>query len=565
MSAVGATLDGSGPPANAATAATLPELLDVATGATLNPDDPESQRFISGISAPAAAHLPVTNWDRYDLLRLLGQGGMGAVYEARDRKLGRIVALKFIRGNDEQMSVRFLQEARTQSKIDHPGICKVYEVGTVDGKPYIAMQFVDGVSLAQLATRLSLNEKVAIMRDTAVALHAAHELGIIHRDIKPANIMVETRPDGYRPIVMDFGLAREATENRGLTESGTVMGTPAFMSPEQARGEVRLLERRSDVYSLGATLFELIAGEPPFNDESVVNVLLKVLTQEAPALSTKVPDLPKALDIITSKYPQQRYQTAAALAVDLSRFLEQKQIVGRKVSLRSRLLWKAKTNRPLAAAVLGFLLTVLGFTGWGVRTYVQNLRRERAAKRQAELAQRLGQEMKDMEWLLRTARGMPLHDLTREKKSYVLDGRRFETGRFTAMPGAVAICSNEDQSTPTALHEFGHAASDVRTSIGDLYDDGGRGRVLINKRFRNLATDAVPPSFCVYEGKTFATAPDRWPNKGYQRFTSYHPARAAPEFPNIMDRHQVLGKRACRFDLMTAKWFADRLDFKTAR
>ncbi|HKY94543.1 MAG TPA: hypothetical protein VJL84_04520 [Kiloniellales bacterium] len=158
-----------------------------------------------------------------------------------------------------------------------------------------------------------------------------------------------------------------------------------------------------------------------------------------------------------------------------------------------------------------------------------------------------------------------LDDLRRTKKTYELDGNRFEIGRFTQSPGVVTLCSNVDQSMPTALHEFGHAASDARTFVDDLYDNDGLGRRLINKKFRALATDPLPPRFATYEGRAFASATDRWPNKGYPPFTSYHAQRAVPQFPNIMDQYKGLGGRRCRFDLLTQQWFADRLDFKTAR
>ncbi len=141
------------------------------------PSAPMSAR--SGAGAYSA--FPVLDWDRYEFISLLGQGGMGAVYKARDRRIGRVVALKFIRGGDERLTQRFMQEARAQSRIEHPGICKVLEVGEVDGKAYIAMQFVDGPSLLEAKDKLSLLEKVDLIREAADALHAAHELGIIHR------------------------------------------------------------------------------------------------------------------------------------------------------------------------------------------------------------------------------------------------------------------------------------------------------------------------------------------------------------------------------------------------
>ena len=137
----------------------------------------------------SASGFPATSWDRYEFLSLLGQGGMGAVYKARDRRIGRLVALKFIRGGDERLTQRFMQEARAQARISHPGVCKVLEVGEVEGKSYIAMQYIEGESLQQAKPKLSLVDKVQLVREAAEALHVAHDLGIIHRDIKPANIL----------------------------------------------------------------------------------------------------------------------------------------------------------------------------------------------------------------------------------------------------------------------------------------------------------------------------------------------------------------------------------------
>ena len=226
---------------------------------------------------------PVENWDRYEFVSVLGQGGMGVVFKARDRRLGRVVALKFIRSSDADMVARFQREARAQARIDHPAICKVFEVGEVDGKAYIAMQFVDGQSLEGAFARLRLPEKVQLIRDAAEAIHEAHRQGIIHRDIKPANIMVEQAADGrLRPVVMDFGIAREGTQNSGLTEAGMVMGTPNYMSPEQASGAIEQIDRRSDVYSLGATLYELLTDRPPLIGDGIVDVLFKVVQVDPP-------------------------------------------------------------------------------------------------------------------------------------------------------------------------------------------------------------------------------------------------------------------------------------------
>ena len=232
--------------------------------------------------------------------------------------------------------------------------------------------------------------------------------------------MVERKPDGgYRPVVMDFGLARDANESAGMTESGAVMGTAAFMSPEQARGDVRRLDRRTDVYSLGAMLYDLLTGRPPFVADSMADTLIKVMTEEAPSLRSHLTSAPDALDTIVSKClnkeAEERYATAKELADDLGRFLENKRIVGKKVSLLYRLRWRAQRNRPLVAVASALMASLLLLAVYGVRTRIQTLKKERMSRQQAELAQRLGQEIKDMEWLLRSARQLPLHDLSREK------------------------------------------------------------------------------------------------------------------------------------------------------
>ncbi len=379
---------------------------------------------VSGGSSPSQSGVfPVASWDRYEFLKLLGRGGMGAVYKARDLKIDRIVALKFVRGDDEHLLARFLQEARAQARINHPGVCKVLEVGEVEGKPYIAMQFVDGLSLAQARQVLSMEEKAAVIRAAAEALHAAHQAGIIHRDVKPANIMIEKRADqAWHPVVMDFGIAREGTDT-GITESGAVLGTAAYMSPEQARGDVRSLDRQTDVYSLGASLFDLIAGRPPFVAVNMADTLLRVMLEDAPSLRSLVPSVPTALDTIVSKClakeRTERYSTAQDLADDLGRYLARESIVGNKVSLLSKVRWKARHNRQLAIAASAFVASVLVLFGYGVRTWMKTKRTEELFKQRTEqqsrLAQKLGQEITKMEWLLRAARELPLHDLEREK------------------------------------------------------------------------------------------------------------------------------------------------------
>jgi predicted Ser/Thr protein kinase len=444
-------------------------------GAALDSSSGDSRPL--GPSASQSGVFPVASWSRYEFLGLLGRGGMGSVYKAMDRRIHRLVALKFVRGDDEHLIKRFLQEARSQARIDHPGICKVLEVGEVEGKPYIAMQFVDGQSLQQAKQALSQDEKILLIKESAEALHAAHQAGILHRDIKPANIMIEKRSDGaWHPVVMDFGIARDSNDT-GITESGTVLGTAAYMSPEQARGEVKRLDRRTDVYSLGATLFDLLAGRPPFVAASTADMLLMVMMEEPPALRKLVPTVPESIDTVVNKClakeALQRYQTAQELADDLGRCLAKESIVGGKVSLVSRLRWKARHNRSLAVAATALVFTLLLLIAYGVRTRLQTARMARQAKEQteqlrhraelqAQLTQRLGQEISKMEWLLRSARQLPIHDLEREKgmvrqRMATLQSELHGYGELAAGLAHYAIGRGH-----LALHEYAESLAELR-------------------------------------------------------------------------------------------------------
>lgn len=371
---------------------------------------------------PGSRKLPfVAGWDRYEVLSQLGRGGMGVVYRARDRRDDRIVALKFVLEADPQTSKRLLREAQAQARINHPNVCKIYEVGEVQGHAYIALQYIDGVPIHEAREEMGLDASVAAIRDVAWAVHEAHRLGIVHRDLKPGNILVaRTAAAGWIPYVMDFGLAREMLAGAQLSNSGVVLGTPAYMAPEQALGSA-LLDRRSDVYSIGATLYELLTGQPPFEGDSVPTLLRQLASHDPPPLRTLVPELPVALETITlkclEKDPARRYASASALANDLTRYLDGMPILSRRPSPLRRVQRQLKKHRGWTAFSAGILVATCIAMLLGVNACVQSQRREEAAARRARLAERLGGEAQQIESALREAYLRPLHDLRPDRQA----------------------------------------------------------------------------------------------------------------------------------------------------
>ena len=358
--------------------------------------------------------LPLQDWERYRIVEFLGAGGMGTVYKARDPRLNRFVALKFIResvqGSD--LAQRFNREARAQASIDHEHICKIYEVGEVEGRPYISMQYIEGETLVRSRDEMTLPHKVKVIKEIAEALHAAHRHGLIHRDVKPGNIMVERLPDGgWRPYVLDFGLADELQASGTMT-SGAREGTPAFMSPEQARGEMQLLDRRTDVYSLGSTLYDLLCGQPPFGKGSNDEILLSLLVSDPKPIRQVKRSIPSDLEKICMKClekdPAERYESAKALADDLQRYLDDEPITA-KGGFFYWLRKKAQKNKLLVGSLTFATLAILTGLTMGIRT------RYEAAK-QASEAQRFGQTVKEIEMFLRYAYALPLHDTRLEKR-----------------------------------------------------------------------------------------------------------------------------------------------------
>jgi len=352
------------------------------------------------------------NFGPYLIQSILGEGGMGRVYRARDTRLDRLVALKQIKISEPELVQRFLGEARAQARVDHEHICKVYESGEIDGTPYIAMQYIDGRELKEAAAEMSVEEKSIVFEKIADALHAAHRAGLIHRDIKPSNIMVERLEDGpWKPYIMDFGLARDL-ESQGHTVSGTILGTPCYMPPEQAQGNMASMDRRSDIYSLGASLYEVLGGSPPFKGKGVVEILTKVVQDDPAPLKTLNPHIPRDLETIVStcmeKDPDRRYDSAKALSMDLRHFLDGDPIDAHPAGILYRISRKIRKHKflSLVVALALFITSILSL--WLIRS------RWEAAER-SRLTHRYSQEAGEMRAIMDRAVLLPLHDINQER------------------------------------------------------------------------------------------------------------------------------------------------------
>lgn len=390
----------------------------------------------------------------YEIQELLGKGAIGLVFLAYDHRLTRRVALKLLRTDDPEAAERLLGEARAQARVDHENVCRVYEAGEIDGHAFIAMQYIEGRPLGAAFREMTLEEKVATIRRVAEGLEAAHAQNLIHRDVKPGNILVERTPRGeWKPYILDFGLAREQAAP-GETTTGEVKGTPSYMAPEQVTGQVHSLDARTDLYSLGATFYEGIAGRQLFPDTTGgLAVMLKVLSEHPEpvrAVDRSVPvDLESIIMRCLEKEPARRYASAGALAEDLQRFLDGEPVSARPIGPLRRLGRRLRKRRvPLLIAALAATVAVSA----ALLVFSQVRARDKA-----RLMDEYRRDVRYVEELLGDAYRAPLADVTpvkdevRARLAEVerrLDGR----GKLARGPGHFALGRGY-----LALHEYARA------------------------------------------------------------------------------------------------------------
>jgi serine/threonine-protein kinase len=410
-------------------------------------------------SVPPPAGLPRV--PGYEVEAVLGRGGMGVVYRARHLRLNRPVALKMLLAGDcatPSDRARFQREAEAVANLRHANIVQVYDVGEQDGRPFFTMEIVPGGSLAEKLAGVPqpAREAASLVVTLAEAVGAAHQGGIVHRDLKPANILLT--PDGT-PKIGDFGLARRLESGERLTQSGALLGTPSYMAPEQARGRTRTLGPPVDIYALGAILYELLTGRPPFQGETAADTMQQVMAQDPVPPARLNPRVPRDLETIClkclHKEPPRRYASAADLAEDLRCFLRGEAIAARPEGRLERLVRGARRRPTLVVGLTAGVLLATALVGGGLW-----VRGERAANERAkEQMRRLDQARRDQEAALgRLDRARRERRLAERLDAIHLNRAAVVRGRFDARQSA----ERADREYEAAFREarFGRVGDD---------------------------------------------------------------------------------------------------------
>jgi eukaryotic-like serine/threonine-protein kinase len=387
---------------------------------------PGSLNSTSG-SWPIESGTRVRYFGDYELLKELGRGGMGVVYKARQISLNRPVALKMLQSGilaTEDDVRRFQNEAEAVAMLDHSHIVPILEVGHYKEQRYFSMKLIGGPSLDRKIGEFTTSPTAAarLVRTLAEAVHHAHQRGILHRDLKPGNIILDDRDE---PHVTDFGLAKRVQADSDLTESGAILGTPAYMAPEQASGKRGTVTTATDVYGLGAILYALLTGRAPFRGASPIETLEQVRARDPELPSKHNPTLPRALEIIClkclEKDPARRYVSAQALAEDLRRYLNGESILARPVWLLTRAWMWCKRKPAIAGMVVASLIAVIGTIGAGLTE--AGRRREATVRKEVEANYMLLQTAME-DYLTHASEYTLLNEQGPFKEQYPIDTRR---------------------------------------------------------------------------------------------------------------------------------------------
>ncbi len=426
----------------------------------------------------------------YEVVGELGRGGMGVVYKAWQRSLKRLVALKMLQagsGAPQEERARFLAEAETVARLEHPHIVRIHEVGEQGGTPFYSMAYAEGASLHRRlgGAPLPARQAAGLVQSLARAVHFAHQRGVVHRDLKPSNVLLAGAPgapvEQCVPKVTDFGLAKRLDVDTGQTRSGAVLGTPSYRAPEQGRGHSKAVGPAADTYALGAVLYELLTGRPPFRAATPVETILQVLCDEPVPPTRLQPTCPPDLETVClkclEKEPARRYESAEALADDLRRFLAGEPIAARPAGARERAVKWARRHPAVAALVavssLAALLLVAGVVGHNIRLRVkvdeavaekvlaqEETRRAEQATEQAIKEKRLAELQSECQPLLEQARAALTRartELTRERPG------RNELGEAENLAVRVRDRAGNEPSL-----------AEVRAGAGRLLDEIGR-------------------------------------------------------------------------------------------
>ena len=423
---------------------------------------------------------PGTFLDGYEVTRVLGRGGMSIVYAARQLALDREVALKLVRTGPlatPDALRRFESEVAATAALQHPGIVSVYDTGIWEGYHYFSMQLIEGATLAAMLRDgpIDINLAAELVRDIADAVHYAHLHGVLHRDLKPSNVIVAE--ESGKPFVADFGLAKTwSAENmladNGLTQSGQLVGTPSYMSPEQATGNSKRVSPASDVYALGAILYELVTGRAPFRAATTMETIRQVIDSDPVSPRSLNPVVPGDMETIClkclSKSPAARYPSAQALQQDLERFLAKQPIQARPTSKVERVLRWASRNRALSVAMTSFILALLAGTIVSTALWLKSERSAKLANSRNESLLASQEVMKKNQRAIREALSDGYYSSTRDRNEFVQLPTSVRNTTLISMRQANELMFKIAQDDPDTLREIAEdlaSASEMALSI----------------------------------------------------------------------------------------------------